>query len=79
MKTAWTKGVEKDAKQEVKLAFDAGAFLRGRLSSMLTEKINAKEREMIKDSNYENANWAYLQADAQGYKRAMNEIISLLS
>lgn len=78
MKTAWTKGLEPDAAKEIKLHFNGGVQLRKRLSHILDDKINTKERESMKSSEYENPNWAYKQADAQGYKRAMKEILSLI-
>lgn len=78
MKTAWTKGLEPDAKAEMKLHFNGGTQLRKRLGTMLNEKIDAKDREAMKDDAYDKANWAYKQADSQGYKRAMSEIISLI-
>ena len=78
MKTVWTKGLEADAAKEMKLHFKGGLQLRKRLTSLCSEKIDAKDRTCMKDSEYENAGWAYKQADAQGYKRALKEIMSLL-
>ncbi len=79
MKTAWTKGLEADAKQEIEAAFNAGGALRERLSFLLAGKMNAKFNENLTDNNYDNVNWAYKQADTQGYIRAMKEISSLLA
>jgi len=78
MKTAWTKGLEADAKAEMKLHFNSSVQLRKRLGVMLNDKIDAKNREMMKDDAYSNPSWAYLQADSQGYKRAISELISLI-
>lgn len=78
MKTAWTKGLETDAKAEMKLHFNSSVQLRKRLGVMLNEKIDAKNRETMKDDAYDCSNWAYKQADSQGYKRALSEIISLI-
>lgn len=78
MKTAWTKGLETDSKAEMKLHFNGGVQLRKRLGTILNEKIDAKNREAMKDDAYENSSWAFKQADSQGYKRAMSEILSLI-
>lgn len=78
MKTIWTKGLEPDAKDEMKLHFNGSAQLRKRLGSILNEKIDAKNRESMKDDAYDNPSWAFKQADAQGYKRAMTEILSII-
>jgi hypothetical protein len=78
MKTAWVKGLEADSKAEMKLHFNGGVQLRKRLSVMLNEKVDAKNRESIKDDAYENPCWAFKMADYQGYKRAISEVLSLI-
>ena len=78
MKTQWTKGLEPDAKSEMKLHFSSSVQLRKRLGVMLKDKIDAKNREMIKDDAYDNPSWAYLQADSRGYQRAISEVLSLI-
>ena len=78
MKTIWTKGLDKDASSEMKLHYNGGVQLRKRLSVLLAEKVQSKRKEMLKDTHYENSNWAYLQSDAVGYQRALEEIADLL-
>lgn len=78
MKTQWTKGLEADAKAEMKLHYNGSVQLRKRLGVLLNEKIDAKNREMMKDDAYDNPSWAFLMADSQGYKRAISEILSLI-
>lgn len=78
MKTAWTKGLESDAAKELKLHFKSGLHLRKRLATLCQDKIDAKDRASMKDTEYENSGWAFKQADSQGYKRAMKEIMSLI-
>lgn len=78
MKTAWSKGLEEDAAKEIKLHFNGSVQLRKRLTTMLNEKIDSKLRESMNISDYDNNNWAFKQADAQGYRRALSEIISLI-
>lgn len=78
MKTQWTKGLEADAAKEIGIHFKGGLQLRKRLVLLCKEKMEAKDRACMKDTEYENAGWAFKQADAQGYKRALKEIISLI-
>lgn len=78
MKTNWTKGLsEQDAEVFVN-QFKESRLLRRRLSELVSEKIKVSHTESRKKANYESASWAYLQADAVGYERALFEIISLL-
>lgn len=78
MKVQWTKGLEADAAKEMKLHFKGGLQLRKRLSVLCKEKMDAKDRACMKDTEYDCAGWAYKQADAQGYKRALKEVMSLI-
>jgi hypothetical protein len=78
MKTIWTKGLEEDSAKEMKINFNGAAQLRKRLSIILNEKIATKDKNAMSDIEYENAGWAYKQADTQGYKRAMREILSII-
>jgi hypothetical protein len=76
MKTTWTKGLEADAAKVMKAEFLASAILRERLEEIIEQRIsNAFE---VTRSQYDNPNWQFKQADSAGYKRAMQEIISLL-
>lgn len=78
MKVQWTKGLEADAAKEIKLHFKSGLQLRKRLATLCREKMDAKDRACMNDTGYDSAGWAYKQADAQGYKRAFKEILSLI-
>lgn len=77
MKTVLTKGLDKDASNEIKLSFNASGLLRERYVELLIEKIKAADKESYSKEWYDCPNWAYKQADIAGYKRAMNEIIAL--
>jgi hypothetical protein len=79
MKTSWKAGLNKDEAAEIEQDFISSAHLRKRLSDILNDKINAKRTETLSKDLYQNPSWAYLQADAVGYERALNEVISLLS
>lgn len=79
MKTAITKGLTGQAKEEMVSSFKASAYLRKRVIDLMHEKIETARKEAISKDAYLSPSWAYLQADACGYQRAMQEIISLLS
>lgn len=78
MKVTWTKGLSPEKKEEVKRDFLAAALLRERLKEILKDKSEVTRKGSINKDSYGNANWAYLQADAVGYQRALEEVISLL-
>ena len=78
MKTSLTKGLDEQQAKEVTLTFNASAVLRERLISLLSEKSIAADKESMSKDGYDCPNWAYKQADMQGYKRALSEISSLL-
>lgn len=79
MKTAWTKGLTPEREVEIRKDFVGSVVLRKRLEELLMEKSELSRKESISKDNYLNPNWAYLQADARGYERALSEVISLLS
>lgn len=78
MKTAWTKGLDAEKKEEMKRDFQAASLLRERLRQLLLEKSEVRRKKGISEDSYVNPNWVYLQADAVGYQRALEEVISLL-
>lgn len=79
MKTVWIKGLDIDAQEEIQLSYQAGGRLRARLAEIVADKMDAKVREAMSAVEYENPNWAYKQADSQGYLRALKEITSLIT
>lgn len=79
MKTAITKGLTEEQADEITQSFKASAFLRSRLIKILHEKENTIRTAVRQKASYESPSWAYVQADALGYERAIFELISLLS
>ena len=79
MKTSLLKGLEPDAKEEIKGQFIAALRLRQQVIKTLEEKIKTADAESLTKEGYEHPSWAFKQADLVGYKRAMNEIISLMT
>lgn len=78
MKISWTKGVDKELAIDIRQNFKESLVTRRRLTTLLEEKITASQKVSRSKAEYENPNWAYLQADARGYERALDEIISLI-
>lgn len=71
MHSVWFKGVEDEDKKEAelrsyKLAFDA------------LKEILEDEQERYHHPNYDTPNWAYRQADRNGYDRAIRHVIKLI-
>jgi hypothetical protein len=76
MKTVWTKGKDSQLEADIKSAFKSSTVVRSRLAEICEEKIAAA---MTTHKNqYDGPNWAYEQSDAIGYRRALEEIVSLL-
>ncbi len=79
MKTSWTQGLDADQKKDVVADFKGSLVTRKRLSDMLQAKLANSVKGSHSKDGYDNPNWAYLQADARGYERALSEVISLIS
>lgn len=79
MKNSWTQGLSEQQEQEVRKEYAQSPVLRERLKTLLDAKIAVSDGNAQSKVNYEKPSWAYYQADANGYKRAINEIISLIS
>ena len=80
MKTEWTKGIDDpQLVADIKGAFAGSLVLRKRLTALAERKVDANNRQAMGKEGYDSPNWAYRQADAQGYNRALSEIISLIS
>lgn len=78
MKTAWTAGLKEQEKKEVVEDFKASPALRARLTQMLTKKIDSERTSSLSKISYDSPSWPYLQADTNGYERALREVISLI-
>lgn len=78
MRQSWTKGVDRELAVDIRQNFKESLVLRKRLQVLLEEKITLSQKTSRAKDSYESPNWAYLQADARGYERALSEIISLI-
>jgi hypothetical protein len=79
MKTILTAGLSDLQSEEVTREFSQSGVLRERLIDVLNGKKESLRSEVRSKTSYESPSWAYLQADANGYERAISEVISLLS
>jgi hypothetical protein len=79
MKTSWLQGLDETRRTEVKQNFKESGVLRRRMIEILYKKIGESNSASRLKSNYEKPSWAYEQADARGYERAMSEMIELVS
>lgn len=79
MNSEWLKDCRTDKdKEERKALIRASAQTLKVLKSIVEKQLKATEEDAVKKSNYENASWAYHQADSNGAKRAYQLILSLL-
>lgn len=78
MITAWYEGLDAEKKEELKREFYSSLTIRRRLGKLLDDKMVLSRKSAQGKAAYGSPNWAYLQADNNGYERALNEIISLL-
>lgn len=78
MKQSWTTGLDKEVAVGIRQAFKECLLIRKRLTEILENKSQSSVRASHSKDGYECTNWAYKQADARGYERALREIIELL-
>lgn len=79
MKKSWLSGLEGDSIEVMKGDYERSLYLRQRLKEMIETKMKSSETEATSKDSYKDPNWAYLQADLVGYKRALKEVIELIS
>lgn len=77
MKTAWVTGKDKGEAANIEASFKSCSIMRERLRELCEKEI--KNSYNLSKDQYDSPNWQMLQADAIGYKRAMEKIISLIS
>lgn len=79
MKASWVANEDKKTAEEIRADFISSRLLREKLTSILESKIAASMTSTRSIEKYSLAGWAFMQADAVGYERAMKEVISLIS
>lgn len=78
MKTVITSGLTDERKRQVTQEFIGSPAFRECLIAVLNGKKASFRSIVTSKDSYSIPNWAYLQADAIGYERAIDEVISLL-
>jgi len=71
MQEVWFTGTKERDKVKQDIALAGNAFIR--LSSILTKKLKDNS-----STDYDKASWPFLQADNNGYNRALQEVLKLL-
>jgi len=79
MKASWTKGLDETRTKDIRGDYISSLLMRKRLIELLEEKINTAEVTSYDKEGYDVANWAYKQADLIGYKRALRDVINLVT
>lgn len=80
MNTAWTKGLRKGSQEEkdVRSNYAESFIVRKRLAAILDAKFETKLKNSMSNDNFDSPSWAFLQAEAIGYAKALKEIMSIL-
>ena len=78
MKTVWLKGLNSDQSKDVTREFTEAKLLRYRLTELVKQKVQTKRNESQSTEMYNSPSWAFYQADALGYQRALAEVLSLI-
>ena len=78
MKTSLIAGLDENGAEEVRAEFRHSGRLRERLIGVLNDKKASYRSEILSKTSYEKASWPDFQADAIGFERAIDEVISLL-
>jgi len=79
MKKSWTQGLDETRTKDVRGDYLSSLILRKRLVELLEEKITIAETTSLNKEGYDVANWAYKQADLIGFKRALRDVINLVT
>ncbi len=78
MYTRWTKGLPKDKHAEFAMQVSAATPVLKRLLGILEEELAASEKSQL-EKNYQDAAWAYSQADSIGEQRAYTKALKLIN
>jgi hypothetical protein len=79
MKSTWTAGLKEEEKTILIADYKSAHNLLNRLKYLLNKKDNSADKKSRDEKAFENPNWELHQAYTIGYRRAINEIISLIN
>jgi hypothetical protein len=73
----WIKHIKSEADQQSFVDALSNNPIAAQLKAIISDRL--KERVTFKEEDYCNPSWAYSAADRNGYVRAMNEVLNLLT
>lgn len=77
---AWTKKCTSVEEKEQRLeSLRRVNWVFEELKDLLSESVNSIESQEISPKSYDNVNWAYRQAHANGYKQAFRDFSKLIT
>jgi hypothetical protein len=80
MISAWTKHLSsQEEKNQFKNEVLGSKIVLRRLQALLDEMKNDSENQELSTKLYESPSWAYIQADANGYKRCLKQVSKLIN
>lgn len=80
MITAWTKHLKTDEeKVQFEQSLKKAQWVLDHVKVLINGSQTALEAAEISPKSYDNANWAYRQAHANGYKQALRDFTKLLT
>ena len=75
----WTSNItEKQLKEEFNKRLLESKDLFQRLAELVEVKVRSNAKKRIADSSYEKPAWSESQADANGYERALTDVLEYL-
>jgi len=78
--TAWTKHIKEDAeKQRYQDSLRAAKWILDREIELLEEAEDSLDRQEISPKVYNEPNWDYRQAHANGYRQCLRDIKNLIN
>ena len=72
------KGMDSEEKESFIQGYLSCGIIRETLADFLHSKISSSHKESESKSTYDSPSWSELQADGNGYRRALREVINLL-
>jgi hypothetical protein len=80
MISAWTKHItDPEAKERFQSAVQGSKLVLQRLQAIMDEMRVDSENQELSTKLYDSPSWAYIQADANGYKRCLKQISKLIN
>lgn len=79
IKSDWWRHLPKDKQADRKEVVETSKLMREATRDVLRQKLEEVTQAQQSKGSYEQAAWPYLQADYIGYRRALSEMIDLLT